>query len=112
MKCVYAHDILSVFANKSRAFKHVFLYSKLDTCLTEWTKQQLSRFQRNWATLKEEVTNAVKLFFLTGHMPDGVDETAIVLIPKIEQPETLKDFRPISLSLFYIRWLQSAWWID
>jgi hypothetical protein len=30
-------------------------------------------------------------------MPDGVNATAIVLIPKIDQPETLKDFRPISL---------------
>jgi hypothetical protein len=54
-------------------------------------------YQRNWATLKEEVINAVKVFFVTGRMPEGVNDTAIVLIPKIEQPETLKDFRPISL---------------
>lgn len=30
-------------------------------------------------------------------MPDGVNETCIVLIPNIPHPETLKDFRPISL---------------
>jgi hypothetical protein len=54
-------------------------------------------YQRNWGTLKEEVINAVKLFFVTGQMPDGVNDTAIVLIPKHDQPETLKDFRPISL---------------
>jgi hypothetical protein len=30
-------------------------------------------------------------------MPEGVNETAIVLIPKIDQPESLKEFRPISL---------------
>jgi hypothetical protein len=30
-------------------------------------------------------------------MPEGVNDTAIVLIPKCDQPETLKDFRPISL---------------
>lgn len=30
-------------------------------------------------------------------MPEGVNETSIVLIPKVHQPETLKDFRPISL---------------
>ncbi|KAM0908155.1 hypothetical protein ACQ4PT_015643 [Festuca glaucescens] len=54
-------------------------------------------YQRNWDTLKAEVVNAVRLFFLTGSMPEGVNDTAIVLIPKTEQPETLKDFRPISL---------------
>jgi hypothetical protein len=54
-------------------------------------------YQRNWSMLKAEVINAVKLFFATGSIPEGVNETAIVLIPKIDQPETLKDFRPISL---------------
>jgi hypothetical protein len=54
-------------------------------------------YQRNWGTIKEEVINAVKLFFATGRMPEGVNDTAIVLIPKIEQTEILKDFRPIIL---------------
>jgi hypothetical protein len=40
---------------------------------------------------------AVKLFFATGNMPVGVNNTVIVLILKFDQPETLKDFRPISL---------------
>ena len=30
-------------------------------------------------------------------MPEGVNDTAIVLIPKVQYPETLKDYRPISL---------------
>lgn len=30
-------------------------------------------------------------------MPEGVNDTAIVLIPKKQQPESLKDYRPISL---------------
>jgi hypothetical protein len=49
-------------------------------------------YQRNWGVIKEEVTNAVKLFFATGKMPEGVNDTAIVLIPKVDQPATLKDF--------------------
>jgi hypothetical protein len=48
-------------------------------------------YQRNWATMKAEV------FFVTGQIPEGGNDTAIILIPKIDQPETLKDFRPISL---------------
>jgi hypothetical protein len=53
--------------------------------------------QRNWDLMKEEVVHAVKLFFDTGVMPDEVNDTAIVLIPKKNDPEELKDFRPISL---------------
>jgi hypothetical protein len=47
--------------------------------------------------LKEEVIAGVKEFFRTGIMPDGVNETTIVLIPKVDEPETMAQFRPISL---------------
>ncbi|WVZ51469.1 hypothetical protein U9M48_002614 [Paspalum notatum var. saurae] len=54
-------------------------------------------FQRNWVMLRKEVIEAIQNFFETGIMPDGINETKIVLIPKLAFPETLKDFRPISL---------------
>jgi hypothetical protein len=54
-------------------------------------------FQRSWLLLKEDVVKAVQTFFQTGVMPEGVNDTCIVLIPKINHPESLKDFRPISL---------------
>jgi hypothetical protein len=47
--------------------------------------------------LKEEIIAAVKDFFRTGVMPDGVNETTIILIPKVDEPESLNQFRPISL---------------
>lgn len=53
--------------------------------------------QRNWLVFKEEVIAAVLEFFRTGVMTVGVNETAIVLIPKVPHPTSLKDFRPISL---------------
>jgi hypothetical protein len=56
-----------------------------------------SFFQRNWSTFKEDVIMAVKNFFATGSMPEGVNETSIVLIPKKKNPLSLKDYRPISL---------------
>jgi hypothetical protein len=36
-------------------------------------------------------------FFKDGRMPEGVNDTTIVLIPKVQHPETLKEYRPISL---------------
>jgi hypothetical protein len=54
-------------------------------------------FQKNWELLQTDVIRVVQEFFQTGVMPHGVNETAIVLIPKKEDPEVLKDFRPISL---------------
>jgi hypothetical protein len=53
--------------------------------------------QRNWGLFKEEVVAAVQLFFETGVMPSEVNDTAIVMIPKKNEPKELKDFRPISL---------------
>ena len=47
--------------------------------------------------MKDQVTAAIKEFFRSGIMPEGVNGTVIVLIPKIDNPVKLTDFRPISL---------------
>jgi hypothetical protein len=54
-------------------------------------------FQRNREVLKEDVIAAVRKFLDTGQMSAGVNETTIVLLPKKDDPEQLKDSRPISL---------------
>lgn len=54
-------------------------------------------FQRNWASLKNDVIKAVRDFFESGKMPEGVNDTIICLIPKGNEPQHLKDYRPISL---------------
>jgi hypothetical protein len=53
-------------------------------------------FQRNWEVVKD-VIRGVWQFFQSGVMPAGFNDTAIVLISKIEQAELLKDYQPISL---------------
>jgi hypothetical protein len=54
-------------------------------------------FQRSWPVMKEDIIRATQEFFETGIMKEGVNDTCLVLIPKVPFSETLKDFRPISL---------------
>ena len=53
-------------------------------------------FQRNWAVMREQVIAGVKEFFSSGRMPEGVNDTSIVLIPKVDKPERLTEYKPIS----------------
>jgi hypothetical protein len=54
-------------------------------------------YQTHWGTIGASVTNAVLDFLNEGHLPEGVNQAIIVLIPKIKHPQDLKNFRPISL---------------
>jgi hypothetical protein len=54
-------------------------------------------FQRHWETLRDDVIPVVRKVFHDGVMPPGINDTALVLIPKGNNPTELKDFRPISL---------------
>lgn len=54
-------------------------------------------FQTHWGVIGNSVANAVLNFLNGGLMPEGVNQTTIVLIPKIKNPQELKNFRPISL---------------
>ncbi|XP_073363317.1 uncharacterized protein [Aegilops tauschii subsp. strangulata] len=47
-------------------------------------------FQRNWSIFKDEIVSAVRKFFQTGIMPEGVNEAIIVLIPKTDEPKREK----------------------
>ena len=54
-------------------------------------------FQRNWGEIKDDIIRGVLEFFESGIFPEGINDTVIVLIPKGKNPQSLKDFRPISL---------------
>ncbi|XP_073360138.1 uncharacterized protein [Aegilops tauschii subsp. strangulata] len=54
-------------------------------------------FQRNWAVMREQVMAGVREFFRTGIMPEGVNDTSIVLIPKEKDPS--KSFCAYKLDL-------------
>jgi hypothetical protein len=54
-------------------------------------------FQQHWEVMKHDIMRGMQDFFTIGNMPPGVNEMSIVLLPKKDEPELLKDFRPISL---------------
>ena len=54
-------------------------------------------YQRFWLIVGESVIKEVKKIFTERKMPDYLNRTHIALIPKIQGPETLSNFRLISL---------------
>lgn len=54
-------------------------------------------YQRHWNLIREDVTRAVLNFLNGGHMPEVVNKTVIVLIPKVKNPRNITQYRPISL---------------
>jgi hypothetical protein len=52
---------------------------------------------RHWNILKEDVCSAVRHFLNGGDMPEDVNKTILVLIPKVKQPQDLTQYRPIAL---------------
>ena len=59
-------------------------------------------YQRQWSLLKHDVCVAVR-DFLAGHAtPESLNDTTLVMIPNVNSPELLSQFRPISLcNVFY-----------
>jgi hypothetical protein len=54
-------------------------------------------FQRHWETLKASITTTVLGFLNGGDLPEEINKTLLVLIPKVANPQELSQYRPISL---------------
>jgi hypothetical protein len=50
-----------------------------------------------WLILKEDIMRFIMEFHRNGKLARGINTTFIALIPKVESPQKLSDFRPISL---------------
>ncbi|KAF7152560.1 hypothetical protein RHSIM_Rhsim01G0069500 [Rhododendron simsii] len=57
-------------------------------------------FQKYWDQVKDSVCSMVKNFFEGSANIEKLKKTNVVLIPKIPHPETVSQFRPISLCNF------------
>jgi len=59
-------------------------------------------FKQYWHIVGDNIFHMVQSAFHTGHFDLEISKTLIALIPKIDSPNTYKDFRPISLcSIIY-----------
>jgi hypothetical protein len=54
-------------------------------------------YKKYWGVVGEKVTEEVLNVLNGGPMPETWNDTCVVLIPKIKDPESMKDLRPISL---------------
>jgi hypothetical protein len=50
-----------------------------------------------WPELKEDIMRLITEFHRNGKLSNGINSTFIALIPKVDNPQKLNDFRPISL---------------
>lgn len=54
-------------------------------------------YQLHWDVVGPRITEAVLNFLNGGNMPEDLNQTTIVLIPKCKNPQEIKQFIPISL---------------
>ncbi|XP_021621434.1 uncharacterized protein LOC110621459 [Manihot esculenta] len=54
-------------------------------------------YQRFWHLIGNDVSDGCRLWLQQGTFPSSLTETLIILISKVDSPETVKDFRPITL---------------
>lgn len=53
-------------------------------------------FKQTWAIVGSDFVTAIQSFFLKGFLPKGINTTILTLIPKKNEAQEMKDYRPIS----------------
>lgn len=54
-------------------------------------------YKKLWNVVTPEIVKSCLLWLDEGRFPEGLNDTTVVLIPKCDNPQTVKDLRPISL---------------
>lgn len=55
------------------------------------------KFKNFWSVIKPELMEAFTWFWENGYISRGLNATLVSLVPKIADPLSMKDYRPISL---------------
>ena len=62
-----------------------------------------SFFHSNWDIVGADIVVEIQSFFDSGVLPPRINETNLRLIPKIQNPQTVADYRPIALCNVYYK---------
>ncbi|XP_042482204.1 uncharacterized protein LOC122062621 [Macadamia integrifolia] len=57
-------------------------------------------FKHCWDIIAYDVCNAIRCFFISGIMPQGINNNFLLLIPKTEGADSLDKFRPLCMGNF------------
>lgn len=63
----------------------------------------VSFFQSNWKAVGPAIIKEIQGFFTSGSLPHCINETHIRLIPKVQSPKTVAEYRPIALCNIYYK---------
>ena len=53
-------------------------------------------FKKAWPVIRSDVVHAIQSFFKSSRLLGEVNETIITLVPKMSNPSSMGDYRPIS----------------
>lgn len=60
-------------------------------------------YQKYWSIVRPDVTGMIRHFFINGYLLQQINHTSIALIPKVNSPEQISQYRPISLCKVYYK---------
>lgn len=69
-------------------------------------------FQKHWELLGKDLTNSVLGFLNGGVMPEAINRTILVLIPKVSHLQELTNFGQSLYAMLSTRYVQKRWLID
>lgn len=90
-----AHESLSALPSEQEVYRALMTLGPNKSAGPDGINASL--IQQQWASFKPAVLAQVKEFFETCHMPSNISRSNLILIPKIEDPVKVTDFRPISV---------------
>ena len=113
------HSFRKTFIVYAKNVHEIFVFNKMfkTRLMARWTSEEIERalfqmgptkapgpdglpalfYHRHWSLVKDEVCAAIRDFLSGRMMPEGFNDTVIMMIPKVCSPEMLTHFRPISL---------------